>query len=80
VDLGALEQAEGNPAAARAALRVAIDSGHPQFAPIAACLLGALEERERDPAAARAAYQIAIDSGDTEVAALAAEMLATMSP
>ena len=51
----------------RAAYQVVIDSGHPDYAPVAAQSLGHLLRQQGDVAGARAAYQQAIDFGNPNV-------------
>ncbi|MFL6163010.1 MAG: tetratricopeptide repeat protein [Jatrophihabitantaceae bacterium] len=63
------------PPIAAAALQLAIDSGHPDHAPMAAFNLGVLREEQGDLPGAAAAYQLAIDSGHPDHAPKAARNL-----
>jgi Tfp pilus assembly protein PilF len=66
---------QGDVAGARAAYQRAIDSGHPDAAPMAARYLGFLLAEQGDVAGARAAYQRAIDSGHPDAAPIATNNL-----
>jgi tetratricopeptide (TPR) repeat protein len=68
VQTGDAAAARGDVARARTFYQLAIDSGHPYWAPHAADRLGALFAAQGDVAGARAYYQLAIDSGHAEVA------------
>ena len=68
VQTGDAAAARGDVARARTFYQLAIDSGHPYWAPHAADRLGALFAAQGDAAGARAYYQLAIDSGHAEVA------------
>ncbi|HEY5016266.1 MAG TPA: Swt1 family HEPN domain-containing protein, partial [Streptosporangiaceae bacterium] len=63
---------QGDVAGARAAYQQAIDSGHADAAPLAACSLGRLLDNQGDLAGAHAAYQQAIDSGHRQAGPRAA--------
>jgi tetratricopeptide (TPR) repeat protein len=62
IDSRLLLEKQGNPAEANEAYRAAVDSGNPEYAPLAAVGLGLLLQRQGDATSAQAAYQIAIDS------------------
>lgn len=64
---------------ARAACQQAIDSGHADWAPLAAANLGNVLASQGDVEGARAAYQLAIDSGHTRVASAARRRLDELS-
>jgi tetratricopeptide (TPR) repeat protein len=68
VESGDAAAARGDVAMARTFYQLAIDSGHPYWAPHAADRLGALFAAQGDAAGARAYYQLAIDSGLDDVA------------
>jgi tetratricopeptide (TPR) repeat protein len=74
-----LAQADYLPAGAEREYKIVIDSGHAEFAPMAAVRLGLLRAEDGDHAGAKAAYQIAIDSGHPYWAPRAAHYLKRLS-
>jgi tetratricopeptide (TPR) repeat protein len=66
--LGTRLAEEGNIDGAREAYRQAANSGHPEYAPVAARNLGHLNEQLGRLRQAQEAYQVAIDSGHPDVA------------
>jgi tetratricopeptide (TPR) repeat protein len=72
---GVLLEESGDVAGAEAALRVAIDSSHPDYAPKAAFKLGVLLAKSGDATGAEAAYRVAIDFGHPDQAPEAAYCL-----
>ena len=62
-------------AGARSAFQQAMDSGHPDVAPMAAVNLGLLLAGQGDVAGARSAYQRAIDSGHPDAGPVAVRNL-----
>jgi tetratricopeptide (TPR) repeat protein len=73
--VGALLHEQGDALGAQQAWQEAIDSGHPDAAPIAAVSLGLLLHDQGDAPGARQAYQQAINSGHTDWAPMAAVSL-----
>lgn len=67
-----------DPAAAQEALRQAIETRHPEWAPAAMSGLGDLLKGYGDHAGARAAYQMAIEEGGPGWAAAASESLGAL--
>ncbi len=67
-DTGLLKSEQVRPDEARAAWQHAIESGHPELAPIGWISLGVLEAEQDRPDEARAAWQHAIKSGHPELA------------
>lgn len=70
-NLGISLAEQGNPDGAREAFQRAIDSDHPDVAPMALGNLGNLLAQRRDFLDARSAFQQAIDSGHPEAAPMA---------
>ncbi|MEO6699988.1 MAG: hypothetical protein ABIP57_00615, partial [Jatrophihabitantaceae bacterium] len=54
---------------------LAIDSAHPDQAPMAAFNLGLLRQQQGDPTGAAQAYQLAIDSAHPDAAPVATRLL-----
>lgn len=70
---------DGDYVGAAAAYQRALDTGHPDYAPLAATCLGVVGHmRLNDSGAAEAAYQIAINSGHPEWAPRALNSLGTL--
>lgn len=77
-NLGLQLAEQGNLAGARAAYQLAIDSGHAEWAPMAALNLGLLLDAQGDVPGARGAYERVIDSGHGKWAPIAAVNLGTL--
>ena len=75
VNLGTLEDEQGNPGQARHWYQQAIATGHPGHAPAAMVDLGILEYGQGDPGQARHWYQQAIATGLHESVSRAQEKL-----
>jgi hypothetical protein len=76
---GAQLDEEENYVGAAAAYQQAIDTGHPEYAPLAAACLGVVRQmRQDDSAGAEAAFQIAINSGHAEWAPRALNSLGVL--
>jgi tetratricopeptide (TPR) repeat protein len=71
-DLGKMHRRRNDLAAAREAFQIAIASGHPNWAPLAAAELGGLLSASGDKPAAEGAYHVAVDSGHEDAAPRAA--------
>ncbi|WP_159921568.1 MULTISPECIES: lipopolysaccharide assembly protein LapB [Nocardia] len=71
-DLGKMHRRRNDVAAAREAFQIAIASGHPNWAPLAAAELGGLLSAVGDKPAAEGAYHVAVDSGHEDAAPRAA--------
>ncbi len=71
-DLGKMHRRRNDLAAAREAFQIAIASGHPNWAPLAAAELGGLLSAAGDKPAAEGAYHVAVDSGHEDAAPRAA--------
>ncbi|MGQ4617671.1 tetratricopeptide repeat protein [Nocardia sp. R7R-8] len=71
-DLGKMHHRRNDVVAAREAFQIAIDSGHPNWAPLAAAELGGLLSVVGDKPAAEGAYLVAVDSGHADAAPRAA--------
>ncbi|MGK8502004.1 tetratricopeptide repeat protein [Nocardia asiatica] len=71
-DLGKMHRRRNDVVAAREAFQIAIASGHPNWAPLAAAELGGLLSAAGDKPAAEGAYHVAVDSGHEDAAPRAA--------